>query len=375
MKYSVSLQRCETYIPADIEGALKKLLAPLGGMGAFVKNGQRVLIKPNMLAGRHPDRAVTTHPEVLRAVIRMVQAAGGIASVGDSPGMGTAAKVARQSGLMEVIEECGATFAPFSDSVPVQSTHFFHELELARDILDAEVIINLPKLKTHQMMGMTCAVKNLFGAVVGLRKPKLHLQAGSDKKLFARMLLDLAGKIQPALTIVDAVVAMEGEGPGSGDPKEMGALLAGSNLLAVDALACHLSALPPSQVWTQKIALELRMAGARFEDLELHGAPLFCIPLKPAKPTDIHFGLPKALQTPLEKSLTARPRVKPERCRICGDCVKACPPEAMRIEKDQLRIDLDRCIRCFCCHELCPHAALSIHQGLLLRMAAFFGRA
>jgi len=375
MSYPVSLKRVAGYAPHEISSGIEALLSPLGGMKAFVKPGQKVLIKPNMLAGRAPEKAVTTHPEVLKAVIRQAQQVGGIVSVGDSPGMGAPAKVAKDCGLLEVIEETGAIFAPFSDSVPVRSRALFHELELARDVLDAEVIINLPKLKTHQMMGMTCAVKNLFGAVVGLRKPKLHLQAGSDKALFARMLLELCGRIRPALSIVDGVVGMEGEGPGSGDPKFIGALLAGAEPLAVDAVACALANLAPGSVWTQKLALAAGMGGADLEEVELLGDALYSVALRPAHATDIHFGLPERLRAPLQKSLTARPRVRQEKCLRCGLCVKACPPEAMRIERDRLLIDAEGCIRCFCCHELCPQGGLDIEQGLLLRLAAFFGRA
>ncbi len=214
MKPAVSLQALADYCPAAVAPALDALLAPLGGMAAFVHPGQKVLLKPNMLAGKAPEKAVTTHPEILRAVIRAARAAGGIVSVGDSPGVGSPEQVARRCGLLSVIEEEGARFAPFAESVRVRvGSGTFHELELARDILDADVVINLPKLKTHQMMGLTCGVKNLFGAVVGMRKVRLHLQAGTDKAFFALMLLELAEHIAPALTIVDAVVAHGGGRP------------------------------------------------------------------------------------------------------------------------------------------------------------------
>ena len=177
-----------------------------------------MLIKPNLLAGKHPDRAVTTHPEIVRQVILLVQGAGGKVSVGDSPGLGKPANVARKCGILDVIEETGARFAPFEESVPISlRTGTFHHLEVAREALDADVIINLPKLKTHQMMGYTGAVKNLFGLVVGMRKARLHLQAGTDKAFFALMLLELAERFKPAFSIMDAVVGMEGNGPGNGD--------------------------------------------------------------------------------------------------------------------------------------------------------------
>jgi uncharacterized protein (DUF362 family)/Pyruvate/2-oxoacid:ferredoxin oxidoreductase delta subunit len=374
----VSLLAVPDYRRETIETSLERLLAPLGGMAAFVRPGQRVLIKPNLLTGRPPERAVTTHPELVRAVIRAAQAAGGFVSVGDSPGVGSPRQVARRCGILAVVEECGAVFALFADSVRVRPRGgTFHELELARDVLEADVVINLPKLKTHQMMGLTCGVKNLFGAVVGMRKPRLHLQAGTDKAFFALMLLELAEQIRPALTIVDAVTAMEGDGPGSGDPVHVGALLAGASPLAVDAVAAELVGLSPEAVWTQRLARQTGRPGCRLEEVEVVGSSLAELRVRrfrPAQPTDVNFGLPPLLKRALKNSLTVRPVVCLERCRRCGICVASCPPQAMAIEAGGLRIDYGRCIRCFCCQELCPHGALLTRQGLLLRLSRFLGR-
>ena len=178
MTHPVSIRAATDYQPDSMLQHLRLLLEPLGGMQAYVKPGQKVLLKPNMLAGKPPEQAVTTHPELVRGVIRLVQEAGGVVLVGDSPGFGRPEQVVRKCGIWDVIQETDVGFAPFAESVNVSTkSGTFQHLELAQDILDADVIINLPKLKTHQMMGMTCGVKNLFGAVVGMRKPRLHLQA------------------------------------------------------------------------------------------------------------------------------------------------------------------------------------------------------
>ncbi|WP_432822335.1 DUF362 domain-containing protein [Trichloromonas sp.] len=375
MKPLVSLRAATSYDRAVIEAALVDLLAPLGGMEAFVRPGQKVLLKPNLLSAKAPEKAVTTHPEIVRAVIRMAQQAGGIVSVGDSPGVGSPRHVAARCGILEVIEETGATFAPFSESVKVRPKGAtFHELEIARDILEAEVIINLPKLKTHQMMGFTCAVKNLFGAVVGMRKPRLHLQAGTDKAFFALMLLELAEHVRPALSIVDAVTGMEGDGPGSGDPVHIGALLAGADPLAVDTVAADLVLMPPEQNWPQKIARQTGRYGSRIAEVETVGDALESLrpgSFRPSKTADVNFGLPPFLKNRLRRSLTALPAVDLSRCEVCGLCVKHCPPEAMTLAGGRLQIDYKRCIGCFCCQELCPHGALLTRQGLLLRLSRF----
>jgi len=378
MKTRVTLGRCNSYQRTEVEQALTKLLEPEGGMAALVKPGQRVLLKPNMLAGKEPELAVTTHPEIVRAVIRMVQRAGGKVLVGDSPGVGSPLQVARRCGILAVMEETGAEFAPFSESVSVRPQgSTFHQLEIARDILDADLIINLPKLKTHQMMGLTCGVKNLFGAVVGMRKPRLHLQAGADKAYFALMLLELAEHIAPALTIVDAVTGMEGDGPGSGDPVQIGALLASRNALALDTVACELVGMRQQDVWTQKVAEASGRHGSRLEEIEICGAPLQevrCTDFRPSKTTDVNFGLPSWLRIPLKRSLSARPQVDASHCELCGLCVKHCPPHVMAIEDERLHIDFRRCIGCFCCQELCPHGALQTRQGLLLRLGKMLRR-
>jgi uncharacterized protein (DUF362 family)/Pyruvate/2-oxoacid:ferredoxin oxidoreductase delta subunit len=375
LKPRVSLAACPDYGRDRIESALARLLEPEGGMTAFVQPGQQVLLKPNLLAAREPEKAVTTHPEIVRAVIRLVQQAGGIVSVGDSPGFGAPRAVAGTCGILQVVEETGASFATFEESVPVRTGgSTFRQLEIARDILDADVIINLPKLKTHQMVGMTCGVKNLFGAVIGLRKPRLHLQAGRDKGFFALMLLELAEHIAPALTIADAVTGMEGDGPGGGDPVFIGALLASRNPLALDTVATALTGLGEERVWTQRIAAATGRPGSRLEEISLWGDALddlACRNFRPAKNTEIDFNLPAFLQKPLKRSLSALPEVEKDRCRLCGLCVTHCPPEVMSIKNEKLSIDYNRCIGCFCCQELCPHNALLTRQGLLLRLSRF----
>ena len=368
----VSLQKLESYDPMETLAAIKKLLAPLGGMSAFVRPGEKVLIKPNLLAGKPPDKAVTTHPEIVRAVIKLAQNAGGEVSVGDSPGIGSPENVARKSGILAVVEETGCRFVPFETSVTIHPARgTFHQFEVAKEVLDADVIINLPKLKTHQMMGLTCGVKNMFGAVVGLRKPRLHLQAGTDKAFFALMLLELSEALAPALTIVDAVVGMEGEGPGSGDPVKIGALLAGSHPQAVDTVATELVGMQASQVWTQQQAIDTGRPYTQIRQLELSGEPLQSLKIRnfrPAKMTDVNFGLKGGLKHYLRNALTARPEPDHHLCKRCNDCVALCPAVAMKIENNRLQIDYNLCIRCFCCQELCPHGALITKQGVLLRL-------
>ncbi len=370
----VSLQALANYDPTQVKNALHLLLEPLGGISRYIKPGQKVLIKPNLLSGKAPEKAVTTHPEIVRQVILMVQEAGGIASVGDSPGLGKPENVARKCGILDVVEATGASFAPFEESVPISlSAGTFHHLEVAREALDTDVIINLPKLKTHQMMGYTGAVKNLFGLIVGMRKARLHLQAGTDKAFFALMLLELAERFPPALSIMDAVIGMEGNGPGNGDPVQLGALLASPHPVALDTVATAMVNLPEQRVWTQLVARQTGRQGVSLEELDLHGIPLaelHTTRFRPATNADVNFGLPTPVKNLLKNAITAHPEIT-QSCQRCNHCVTHCPPQAMRLDDQSVKIDYGRCIRCFCCQELCPHNAIRTRQGVLLRLSEF----
>ena len=369
--YQVAVERVGEYDRAQVREGMIRLLAPLGGMERFVKPGERVLLKPNLLSAKPPEAAVTTHPEVLRAVIELVHEAGGEVVVGDSPGFGSGRRVAERSGMMKVIEEMGAEFVPFTETAPVAGEGKFRYFELARPYLEADRVINLPKLKTHEMMTMTCCVKNLFGAVVGTEKAAWHLQAGADKELFAEMLLDVYRLREPDLNIVDAIVAMEGNGPGSGDPRQAGLLLAGANAVAVDVIAAELAGIPRKLLYLENAARRLKLPGAQREEIACVGVQPREISLTPfvlPHLSDVQFGLPRFLKNRLRAQFTSRPEVDSSRCELCGVCVRACPPEAIRVEGGELRFDYQRCIRCFCCRELCPHAALTLRDGWLLNL-------
>lgn len=375
--YRVSVQKVERYQRAAVREGLNRLLAPLGGMERYVKPGERVLIKPNLLSAKPPEAAVTTHPELLRAVIELVQGAGGVALVGDSPGIGSARRVAERSGMLRVIQETGASFVPFTEAVPVAGAGTFRRFELARPYLEADRLINLPKLKTHEMMTLTCCVKNLFGAVVGAQKAAWHLKAGADKELFAAMLLEVYLLRQPDLNIVDAVVAMEGNGPGSGDPCQVGLLLAGDNAVAVDLIAAEIAGIPKKLLYLENAARKLGLPGCRREEVETCGlspGETLCRPLRLPQLSDVQFGLPSFLKNRLRNQFSSRPEVVTGKCELCGVCLRSCPPQAIRIEGGRLRFDYARCIRCFCCRELCPHAALALKDGALLALIKKFGR-
>ncbi len=377
----VSLVRQADYSSDTLRVSLLRLLEPLGGMGAFVKPGDRVMLKPNLVMGFAPDRAATTHPAVVLEVGRLVREAGGIVSIGDSPGLGSAAGVAEKCGVAAAARELGAAIVEFTPAEVHVGKGTFRHLILAQELLDADVIINLPKLKTHCQMLMTMAVKNMFGAVVGARKFQWHYRASRDKLLFATMLYEICMSVRPHLNIVDAVVAMDGNGPTSGQPSQTGFLAAGTDPCGVDAVLMDAVGIAREKLFTLQAA---RAAGDReWEHAGVVGEEPAA--LRPerwnlAQTQSLGMHGPEFLKRIpwldawLRNQVTALPEVDPALCVGCGECVRICPARAMREEKgrgenrrSRIIIDRDACIRCYCCHELCPQHAIILRKRLFAR--------
>ena len=368
---TVSVVICKEYEHELLRHAVIKLLEPIGGISAYIRDGDRVLLKPNLLAAKDPDKAVTTHPALVRVVAELVREAGGIVKIGDSPGIGGFLKVTEKTGMHKVAIESGADLIEFKESIELQGSGTFRSIRLARAYYEADKIINLPKLKTHEMMTMTCAVKNLFGAVIGTEKAGWHLKAGSSRQLFARLLLEIYQLKKPVLTIVDAVLAMEGNGPGNGTPISLGLLIAGTNPVAVDVIAGKVAGIPADLLYIEHEAVNMGLNGAMMDDIMLCGVPIESVTTTNFKlPTglDAQFGLPAFLTRSLKSYLTSYPKADMKTCVLCGICSAACPPAAITIQNSALSVDNARCIRCWCCRELCPHNAMQTRKSLLLRM-------
>ncbi len=367
----VSIIRVENYDLPALRLAVLRLLEPLGGIAAFINPGDRVLLKPNMLAAKEPDKAVTTHPSLVQVVAELVRDSGGTEVIGDSPGIGSYMRVADKSGIASAARASGSTLVEFSEAIELQGRGTFRSISIARAYYEADKIINLPKLKTHEMMTMTCAVKNLFGAVIGTEKAGWHLKAGCSRELFAQLLLEIYLLKKPALNIVDAIFAMEGNGPGSGDPVKLGLLIAGVNPVAVDVIAGELTGIPADLLPIEREAAKMKMVGALREDIELCGEAMATVPemrFKLPSGLDVQFGIPSFLAKALKRHLTSYPAADKETCVLCGICRDACPPVAITIQNSALSVDNARCIRCWCCRELCPHNAMATKRGLLLRV-------
>ena len=236
---------------------LETLLQPLGGMANVVKPGDRVLLKPNLLTGANPTGECTTRPEVVAAVAKLVQVAGGHPFLGDSPAFGTALGVAKANGYQPFLEELGIPVVEFSSQRYATASDEFNHLRLSREALDADVVINLPKVKSHVQLTMTLGVKNLFGCVPGKMKAWWHMEAGKDQHRFGTMLVETARAIAPQLTIMDGIIAHEGNGPSQGNPRQLGILAASTDVFALDRAMLDILQIDPQTVPTVAAAQRL----------------------------------------------------------------------------------------------------------------------
>lgn len=377
MTRRVSVTRCPGYDHDLVEDALRACLAPFGGIEAFVRRGSRVLVKPNLLASRPPDAAVTTHPSVVRAAIRALQSAGAEVVVGDSPGgRNTPARYAsllRRTGLSPVLEECGCEAVFFDETSSELSSpdgRIFRRFRVAGAVAEAEAVVSLSKCKTHQLTLCTGAVKNCYGFIPGVAKAEYHLHSGQDPRRFASLLLDLYQARPPVLSVMDAVVGMEGNGPSNGSPRSLGLLLASDHAPDLDFVQSMLMGIDPLAVPTVREAADRGVGPKTAEEIELFGASFAALPVVEFERPGAHLSsrVPAPLIRAASRFFAVRPRVAEDRCRGCGACAENCPPGAIEVHGPVPRIRYQDCIRCYCCQELCPADAIVLERPLLRRL-------
>jgi uncharacterized protein (DUF362 family)/Pyruvate/2-oxoacid:ferredoxin oxidoreductase delta subunit len=383
----VSIVRCDTYELARVRRALIEALEPFGTIGAFVQPGQRVLLKPNLLMPVRPERAITTHPAVVEAMVGLVQDAGGEPFVIDSPGgpfhTGVIMRrLYRDTGMLAVSERTGVPllYDVASVQVPTSDGVLIKRLDLLKVYQEADVIISLPKFKTHGLTAITGSIKNLFGLVPGMTKPAYHSKL-PDVDAFCDMLLDIVVTIGPALSVMDGVVGLEGDGPSlGGTPRQIGVLLAGQDCVAIDAIASQIMGLSPDRLPLFQAAerrgwwpLDIQGVGTPLADVIVPGFVPSRASLRPAA-RGSWFMRP---YHSVMRSLIPFPEPQPARCTACRTCVRMCPRQAIRIVDQLAVVDRKLCIRCYCCHEICPEAAIALQYsplGRLMRWTGLWGR-
>ncbi len=371
MDTRVSIVRCSDY--SNAKDAIRESLNLIGGLEKIIAPGNRVLLKPNVLAIRPPEDAVTTHPAVVAAMCELVSEAGGIPIIGDGsgivkPGSTTTSQAFKASGIENAASGCGAELINFETSgfveVDVPGARQFSRLHISRAVLEADVIISLPKLKTHELTLYTGAVKNFFGTVPQKNRKQAHFL--EDRGRFGEAVVDIYSVVKPQLAVMDGVVGMEGNGPANGTPVFAGVIMASYDCVALDIVASELIGIDPLKVPTNKAALS---RGFGTEHPEITGVPLDEVKVRFKRPEGgITAFVPSFLMRVLRRQLTVKPVINTSSCALCKACVLNCSAHAIEEAGSALKINEEKCIQCYCCRELCPNDAVEIKKSLLLKL-------
>ncbi|MGI6066458.1 MAG: DUF362 domain-containing protein [Bacillota bacterium] len=366
----VIIKDCPDYQLDLLKKQIKSGIELLGGWDKFVSVGMNVLLKVNLIGPKTPDTAAITHPEFVRALTQILKERGCTVWIGDSSGGAIAgiAPTARGlvvSGLEKVAHEEGAVIKNFDREGVIEvtsSSGYLDKMYLAKPMFEADFVINLPKLKTHSAGIYTGAFKNLFGCIPGLRKAEYHRLAPNSKEL-GLMIADIHRNVRVGLHIMDAVTAMQGEGPTAGEVYHAGKLLFSTDPLALDVVASAMLGMKIEEVPMLMSAKEKEMGEFALDKIEISGD-------YHSPPNLPGFKLPKKFRSTKQGNnkflvrlidfLKTRPRVNPKLCKSCNMCVESCPVQA--INKKDKKIDYNSCIECMCCHELCMYKAVELRK-------------
>ena len=376
LKSTVALVPCGSYEPEKVYQALREGLELIGGIGKYIRKDEKVLLKLNLVREADADRAVTTHPAVAEMLARILSEEDySDVSAGDSGGFGSSIKSMERLGMREELKKYGCRMAAFDEAVRTEYPEGIHakEFMLAQDVIEADAIVSVCKMKTHALEHITGAVKNQYGCVQGKHKAAGHTRYPSAESM-ARMIVDLNLLVRPRLYVMDGIVAMEGNGPTSGDPVPMKILLFSTDPVALDSVFARLVYLDPEAVPTEVAGAQMGLGTWKEEEIVLltpdgavsmeeavqkYGRPDFRVIRKKGKAEGIMNTVT------ILRFLKPGPRMDADKCRKCGVCVESCPVEGKALTFSKGRnhppvYNYRKCIRCFCCQEMCPHKAIYV---------------
>lgn len=364
---TVSIARCSSYHLQTVLNSFSELLEPWNGISYFVKPGQKVLLKPNLLAACRPEESVTTHPLIIKALAILVQEANGIVYIADSPGTDNPDLVYRKTGMKDIADETNSELIKFdhNKNKDYYRNSNYKKFKLASNLDEMDLIINVAKLKTHPLTGLTAAVKNTYGCIVGKKKASLHVEHPLPRE-FSRMVLEVFQSVKPELSVIDAVISMEGVGPRSGNPRHTGLLMSSPNAVALDRTAAEITGFTIEEVPTLSAAREKGLKGTYLNDFVLKG-----LSWEESRIKNFNKGIaaggsigrlaanfPLARFRDWAKNRRPYPIIDKKQCINCGQCVKDCPAQIITAGHPIPDIEHKFCIRCYCCREFCPEGAI-----------------
>lgn len=370
MNSQVSIVRCRSYEPALVQEATRKAIDLIGGITKFVKPESKVLVKPNLLMAKEPEFGIDTHPEVVRAVIKILKEIDCKIFVGDGPSVWgsqieNVEEVYSRSGVKNICEEEGATLVRFDKN------RWRGKFPLTTWLDNCDYVVNLPKFKTHDLTILTGAIKNLFGLVSGTYKTELHKHYFKAED-FSKILVDIYEIARPALTIIDSIVAMEGEGPGSsGKLRPTGLLLASSDGVALDSILALIMGLGPFDILTTQEAAKRCLGIADINSIEIVGERLEDVieePFQLPTPSMQRKKIPRPIIELAKSLIRFYPKVEYNNCNLCTACIQACPEKIIQMKNNRLAINYSGCISCFCCQEVCPNSAIKIKKSIVAKL-------
>lgn len=373
----VFLARCETYSLDELLPVVHRAFEALHVYDRL-RPGMTVVLKPNLILRSRPEAAAVTHPNFTAAVGKCVQTAGAGVLIAESPGGPYTPAVMRSHfkacGYTDLAEAYG--FSLYTDckykTVTLPDAVQCRELSVIEPFLERDFLIDLPKLKTHSMVGFSGAVKNLFGVVPGLQKPELHCRF-PEREPFSQMLVDLCAFVKPELSLIDGVWAMEGNGPTGGQRRETGVVLAAGNPFAADVCAASLVGIEPENVLMLRYGKERGLGPGSTEEIEVLGGSLSELAVSDFKraraaSTDFIDRLPGFLRPAAKRIATPYPKIDRAACVGCGKCAESCPQHTIEVKNGKAEIGYKNCIRCFCCHEMCPKHVIDVRRLGLFRL-------
>ena len=368
----VSLVKCNDYNYKEVKNALLKSFNHLGGVKKHIKKGMNIALKPNLLMPCNPNSAATTDPVIVHALADLIIKEGAHVSIVESPGgpyiKSSLKNVYKTCGIETVSQKTDITLNYNLDveEIKIPEGQVLKKIEIIKPLLDADLVINLPKLKTHGQMTYTGAVKNMFGAVPGAKKAEYHFRM-SQYDYFANALIDIFLSVKPRLSIMDAIIGMDGNGPSAGNPKKLGFIAASENAFDLDLICLHLVGIKPDSVPMTKQAMERGLCSSDIKQIELCGEELknlkitgFDVP-KPDRLSSINFSNNKLFNL-LINMLKPKPVFNHKQCTGCQICAKNCPAKIITVKDRHPKLDMTKCIRCFCCQELCPQHVITIKR-------------